>query len=100
MGKGGRRLRGKEVRRTQPTTADSEDGERGHKPTDAGGFQELEKTRTQILPLEAPERGQPCPAELLNDRTVRSHISVALSHLRHLWLPVTATECQHCWVLT
>lgn len=32
-------------------TADFEDGERGHKPRKAGGFQKLEKTRKAIFLL-------------------------------------------------
>ena len=77
---GDRRLRVKNARRTQPTTAGFEDGGRGHEPRNAGGLQELEKTRKQIPPLEAPERRQPSPVKLLNYRTVTQYISVVLSH--------------------
>lgn len=43
MEEGGRRLRVKNVRRTQFTTAGSEDAGRGHEPRNAGGLESLKR---------------------------------------------------------
>lgn len=49
------------MRRTQPITAGSADGRRGHEPRNVGGLQKQEKTRKVGSPLEPPESNATLP---------------------------------------
>ena len=41
---------GGSMKKTQPDTADFEDGDRGHKPQNAGSPRKLKRAKKQILP--------------------------------------------------